>query len=442
MQRFPFQLEGADFLSALGAALLADEMGLGKTIQAVDAADGQGAQRVLVICKAVGKSHWLREFQRHSRIERPGQVLQADTWLKSPRREPLLAAVNYDIVHRPEVLGQLIDARWDVLVCDEMHMLKGGVETRRGQAVLDPARGIHNTAESVWGLSGTPAPNHVGELHPWLRALHPDLLEQYGVLDQEAFLNRFVVHVKTQFGIRPMGTREADTLRELLAPVMLRRMRRNVLPQLPDLVIDEMPLDHDTGRKMIAQASNLADERDMLLRILDTNPDLDDLIALDELGLSALRRLTGMAKTPAVAEYVRQELEGHDKVVVMAWHRDVIENLARDLADFNPVVLHGGTPDADKETAESRFQDNPEHRVFIGQILTAGTTITLTAASRMVMAEWSWSPDDNEQAILRILRIGQDRKCRVTFAGLAGSLDEAVMRVYARKAAAIAEVID
>lgn len=442
MKRFHFQTTGAEFLSARGAALLADEMGLGKTVQAVDGADGQGAQRVLVICKAVGKAHWLREFAHHSSIDRPGQILHTESWLNSNRSEPLVAAVNYDIVHRPEVLGQLLDARWDVLVCDEMHMLKGGVDTRRGQAVLDPGRGLHRTAESVWGLSGTPAPNHVGELHPWLRALHPDLLEQYGVLEQEAFINRFVVHTKTQFGIRPMGTRDADTLRELLASVMLRRKRRDVLPQLPDLVIDDMPLDHDMGRKMIAQASNLADEQAMLLRILDTDPDLDDLIALDDLGLSALRRLTGLAKTPAVAEYVRQELEGHDKIVVMAWHRDVIENLARDLAGFNPVVLHGSTPDADKETAEARFQDDPQHRVFIGQILTAGTTITLTAAHRMILAEWSWSPDDNEQAILRILRIGQNRKCRVTFAGLAGSLDEAVMRVYTRKAQAIAEALD
>ena len=79
---------------------------------------------------------------------------------------------------------------------------------------------------------------------------------------------------------------------------------------------------------------------------------------------------------------------------------------------------------------------------FVGQIITAGTLHNLTAASDLVFAETSWCPADNEQASMRIHRIGQALPCLVRFATLEDSLDMAIQRVCARKLADTSVLFD
>jgi SWI/SNF-related matrix-associated actin-dependent regulator 1 of chromatin subfamily A len=180
-----------------------------------------------------------------------------------------------------------------------------------------------------------------------------------------------------------------------------------------------------------------------ILQALGPDADPEDIIASAEMEASAIRRLYGLAKVPLIARQVEDELEqGQDKVVIFAWHREVITQLAQRLAKYNPVVVMGGTSPSARVEAVDRFQNARNVRVFIGNILSAGTSITLTAANRLIFAEYSWVPADNEQATLRILRIGQGRPCRVSYASLAGSLDEAITSVYQRKAALLAAVFE
>lgn len=438
--RFPFQLEGAEFLSARPRALLGDEQGLGKSAQAIDAATHIGAERVLVLSKAVAKINWSREFAKWSDIERPVCIPRPGE--KIPKSGPSLTVINYDIVHRPEILGRLVRRQWDVLIADEIQMLKAGIESRRGQAVLHPELGLHTTAEFFWGLSGTPAPNHAGDLFAWLKANHPELIADTPTY--EDFLARYTYFQETPYGIRVLGNRDAEGLRALLKPVMLRRRRKKVLPQLPKLTVDTITVE---GKEIPG------------LRALEAHPDIDfvrDLIdglapeenpeaflRISDVDMTTLRRFTGLAKVEAAAELIAEELDnGVDKIVVMCWHRDVIDTLVRLLKKYGARAIHGGTSSADKQTAIDLFQESTKCRVIVGQIQSAGTSITLTAAARMIFVEASWVPGDNEQAVLRIMRIGQQRGCRASFLCLDGSLDEVVMRVYARKVEMLDEFLD
>lgn len=441
--RYPFQIRGADWLSRRDRALLADEMGLGKTVQAIDAADRTGAERVLVVCRAVGRRQWAREFETWSAADRTVQI-PAPGDNVDPRVD--LTVINYDIIHRPEVLRQLVRQRWDVLVLDEMHSLKAGRGSLRGEVVLDRERGLYRRAGVVWGLSGTPAPNHAGDLHPWLSALHPDLIGPELAGSYERFLQHYTYCEQTPYGWRVRGNRRGRELRRLLhdGGVVLRRRRAEVLPELPDLTVDTLPLPPDSRRaaRAVAQLQDHPDADLVRSVLLGMDPDEHPAAAVEawEQDLSTLRRITGLAKIEPVAQQVADELDGgREKVVVMGWHPEVLDTLAERLAEYRPVVVHGRTDPADKEQAEQLFQSDPERRVFLGNILSAGTTITLTAADRMLIAEPSWVPGENEQAILRILRIGQDRHCHVTFPALEGTVDEIIQSVYARKARMITE---
>ena len=131
---------------------------------------------------------------------------------------------------------------------------------------------------------------------------------------------------------------------------------------------------------------------------------------------------------------------GEPKVVIFAHHTEVIHRLRDLLTDHNPVVIHGATPIATRQKAIDRFQTDDSVRVFIGQINSAGTAITLTAASRVVMAEASWVPAENHQAMSRCHRIGQSNPVLVEFMAF-GAIDAAIARALARKSADIDQMI-
>jgi len=444
MNLYPFQQTGAVWLADRDRALLGDEMGLGKTPQAIRAADEIGADTILVVCKAIGREMWRTEFGRwHSAptLAEGAEILYPGRrWRQTPGR---LQIVNYDVIHRPDVLRRLLKRRWDLIIFDEMHSLKGGDQSRRGQAALDPTRGLWTRADVVWGLSGTPAPNHPGELFPWLRALHPELVEG---LDQEGFIRRYCFYKDTPYGTRVTGIRDLPGIRKLLNGIMLRRKRTEVLPELPLLQVDQLILSHKEALPAFVRDTEATDEArrvKALLQALGPDADIEDLMAEAELDLSELRRLYGLAKVPLIVQQVEDELAGgQDKIVVFGWHRDVLIQLKEKLQHHDPVMVIGGTHPRAMQDAVDSFQNDPNCRLFLGNILSAGTTITLTAANRLIFAEYSWTPADNEQAMLRILRIGQDRPCRVSYASLSGSLDQAITSVFTRKAQILSQTFD
>lgn len=444
MNLFPFQREGSIWLADRDRALLGDEMGLGKTVQAIRAAEDLGAQSILVVCKAIGREMWRAEFGRwHSDplFYNSAEILYAGRkWRQTPGQ---LQIINYDVVHRADVLARLLKRRWDLIIFDEMHSLKAGEQSRRGQAALDPTRGLWTRADVVWGLSGTPAPNHPGELFPWLRALHPELVKGF---DQEGFIRRYCFYKDSPYGTRVTGVRDLPGLRKLLDGVLLRRMRRDVLPEMPPLLVDQLVLSHKEALPAFIRETEDSDEArkvKSLLQALGPDADVEDLMAEAEMHSAELRRMYGLAKVPLLAEQVKDELEGgQDKIVVFGWHRDVLIQLQQKLAEYSPVMVIGGTSQQDMADAVAKFQSDPRCRVFLGNILSAGTTITLTAANRLIFGEYSWTPSDNEQAMLRILRIGQGRPCRVSYVSLAGSLDTAITSVFTRKAQILAQTFD
>jgi SWI/SNF-related matrix-associated actin-dependent regulator 1 of chromatin subfamily A len=97
------------------------------------------------------------------------------------------------------------------------------------------------------------------------------------------------------------------------------------------------------------------------------------------------------------------------------------------------VGVHGHTTGPARQRAVDEFQEEEEVQVFVGQIQAAGTGITLTAASQVLIVEQSWVPAENEQAIMRIHRVGQRNACLARFAVIPGSLDEQIAQANVRK---------
>ena len=155
--------------------------------------------------------------------------------------------------------------------------------------------------------------------------------------------------------------------------------------------------------------------------------------------LARLRRITGAAKLGPTLELLREELtdDPEHRVVVLAWHTAVVRGLARGLAPFGSVILEGATPPRARQQAIDRLPSRAGARLLRPDRRRRGRHRPLRAAGHVVLVEQSWNPSDNAQAIARIVRPTQRRASVLArFVALAGSIDEAVAGVLARKAAA------
>lgn len=423
MELRPYQTFGALWLAQSPRAMLGDPPGLGKTPQAVKACQLVGAVRIVVICPAVAVSNWYREWH---------QWWDQDCLVA-------LDVYSYDKVVRDKRLRlELLAEEIDVLILDEAHYLKT-IDSGRTKCIYSPKspeKGIANSATFCWSLSGTFAPNHVGEYWTHLRTLFPHLLERSSksCLGYVGFLQHFTNWRAGEFGVQVLGVRKErrQELRAILNEAGLRREIAEVLPDLP-------PISWGTVTVPAGDATEELMELEAAPEVLALRDHLEETgnFLAPSVHLATLRRLIGRAKARSVACLVREELQQgqYKKVVIWAWHTEVIDTLAASLGAFDPLIVDGRTPQHKRGKIVDHFQKEAGAQVFIGQIQAAGTAITLTAADQVVFVESSWVPDENEQAAKRCHRFGQTRPVFVRISALADSVDELVAATLTRKLA-------
>ena len=470
MKLYPHQQTGVEWLRDRKAALLADEQALGKTITALVAA--QGAERVLVVCPTVVLWNWEVEAEKWQTVhewkncalgagtfQTPWGTkveLEGDLTFRPPvvqviadgkaDVDPLVdvVVVTHGLLLRPWILTQLAAVKWDVMIIDEGHCFKSPT----AQRTIALYETLAPNAEKVWILTGTPCPNHAGELWTHLRGLAPERLltaKAKKPMTEHEFVDRFCHWRETQYGRKVTSNRKdrLPELKERLDGFILRRLKKNVLPDLPSIRFETVhlrPLKLDTALKAL--------DAELSPRVLEAVQGVDDASGFfnavkDGEDFTKFRRLCGMAKAKPVADLLYQELEdgGLDKVVIFAHHKDVVDLIARDLERFGVRTITGATPAKDRAAYVEHFQTDPSVRVIVANIVAGGVGITLTAAADVVFAEQSWTPGDNAQAADRCHRIGQTRRVRVRFMALAGTIDEAITQSLRQKIRMIREVL-
>lgn len=438
----PYQVEGAEWLRSIQGGCLADQMGLGKTVQVVMALP-EDLKRLVILCPAGALSVW----ETHLEDWRPDlshlPVIIAKTGMKSLPEEGIIL-VSYGIVFRGILAGLL--AKWEpeVLVADEAHYLKTK-DTKRTQAALR----ISVRSARVWLVSGTPAPNDVSEFFSLMNISSPERLmdaRSNKPMNFWQWRDKFCKVRETKFGTQIVGTKNKGMLKSRLDGWFLRRKTKDVLKDLPLIRIRDYPLPIDLE-------TLTREERNELIKLADSvnlthladliksgAPDKDDTV-------QRMRQTLGILKAEAMKPMVEELLAEHEKIVLFGWHTRVVRRLFDNAFEYEPAHIDGSTPLDLRKREVSRFQEDPNCRVFCGQILAAGTAITLTAASCVRIVEPSTVPGENLQAIFRIYRIGQ--KAQSVDAGLVygvhpklGKADKSVSRALVAKIAELAEILD
>jgi SWI/SNF-related matrix-associated actin-dependent regulator 1 of chromatin subfamily A len=450
LQLKSFQTEGAEFLAARKDGFLLDEQGVGKTAAAIGACDRVNAQKILVLVPASARLNWIREFEKFSPMDRGAVAIMKQGGTLHPTG---VSVVSYDLIVSDKALrDQMAACAWDAIILDEAQQLKNprSKRTRFLYGRKCDNTGLTARAKYTWRLSGTLAPNNVSEL--WT---HLHCVGAYSK-DWNVFVAEFCTGFDGDFGFRITGAKNTERLKAILKPYVLRRRKDEVLPDLPPLTFERVALeprpvdipvlfpDWLQGRTLDEFKTYLEELNASMAATLAGKSDDAKAAAIAAMAAStsALRRYYGAAIVEAYVEQVRGELRrgDYDKLVVMAHHKCVLERLYAELREFNPLLLWGATKPERRDAMVVAFQTDPLRRVFIGNLVAAGTAITLHASHRLDMLEQDWVPGNNAQAIMRVHRQGQKRHTHIRFFSAARGVHSDIVDTCARKTAELAKV--
>ncbi len=438
---YPYQMEGVAFLAANGRALLADDMGLGKTLQAIAAAHWlyQHAQvkRILIVCPASLKHQWAREIEKFTDL--PVQIIQGSPAGRSVQyhKGDGFYILNYELVLRDlSVINTTLAP--DLLILDEAQRIKNW-QTKIAAAV----KLIHSRYAFV--LSGTPLENRLEDLYSLMQVVDPNVL---GPLWR--YLADF--HVTDERG-KVLGYRNLSTLRQRLAPVMLRRDRRLVSDQLPQRIEQRLDVEmttaqyelHDAALQAAGQLAELSRRRP--LTPSEQNRMMSALqqarMACNAAGLVD-KETVGSPKLDELVNIV-QDLcvqEGLKAVVFSQWElmTQLVEERLRGIG-VGCVRLHGGVPTHKRGDLTDRFHNDDAIQVFISTDA-GGTGLNLQNASVLINLDIPWNPAILDQRIARVHRLGQKKTVQAILLVSSDSYEERVMALVKGKRHLFDNVID
>lgn len=430
----PFQKAGVAYALGRNSTLIGDQPGLGKTMQAICFANEIKARRVLVICPANIRLQWVARINTWTTMRWPYTVHAILHGRHGVHPSAAWTVVSYDLARTGPIWKALAEGLYDLLILDEGHNLKT-IDAARTRTVFgrhdeapQVAAALSSRCGAILDLTGTPLPNRPREIYTAARGLCWDAVDW---LSEDKFTSRFnpSVQRETEEGkiwIDERTGRHGELQARLRANFMVRRMKRTVLPQLKLPVLDIVHVEETGAVKAALKAEKL----------LDIDPENLDGLDMKTFGsVSTVRREMGIAIAPFAAEYVNMVLEGgEEKVVVFAWHTQVVDILMRKLAKYGPLKIDGSTAPSRKPKIVAEFKA-PNKRLLIGNILSLGTgTDELQeVCQRGIAAECSWVPGDNEQAIDRLDRMGQKGTVLFDFLVAKGSYSEHVLGSSLRK---------
>lgn len=432
----PFQRAGVQYAADAKKCFIADQMGLGKTIQALAALEymheqGEVTFPAVVVAPPSLVLNWQNEIAKFF-PHRTSQVVVG-------RKEYPTGEADYTIVGWSNIhtwVKQLVG--YQSYIYDESHAAKNG-DAQRTKAAIKMAK----KAPHVFLLTGTPIKNRPAEYASQLQIIGQ--LRQFG--GKWPFFIRYAGAFKDSWGQWNIkGASHLDELNEILrSTCFIRRTKAQVLHDLkPDestvLKVAPDPAVMKEYRQAEADiATFMAERAAMIAQELGLAPHAAAVIARIKaesnehiVRLGVLWRLAGLAKLPAIRDRIDTHISEGSKIVVAAWHRDVVSTIAD---EYGGLKIQGQMKTADVEEAKRRFQtwsaeDAPV--IAIG-IAAGGEGHTLTAAQDIDLVQQPWTPTETDQVVSRLHRIGQEGSVMATNMLAEDTIDEDMYDIVEHK---------
>ena len=415
---YDFQIEDATKIIKKKRVLLGHEMGCGKTFISVLVGTSLNMPK-LVICPASLRLNWYREITN--------VCPDADVQIQLNAEAPHFGK-DWTIIGYGSVAKFLDDLKkyFNCIFVDECHACKavnnwGNPTSKRAKSVLELADAV----EYCYPLTGTPLPSHNIDLYNILKMLK---CEAFDFNNKWAFLNfanKFCDPKETYFGKDFSGNSNSDQLHALLSNIMVRRLKKDVLPNLKKQR-QFIPLDPHFKREYMNIEKRLYEPEDG-----------DTYMGLAMTG----RKMLSMYKLDAAIDLAETLIDAGESVVIVTNFVDSAD-LLKDHFKDSCCEIRGGMSDQSKQQAIDDFQ-NKKKTVCVLNMQAGGVGITLTAAHTMIIIDYAWVPSDMVQVEDRICRTGQTESCMIYYVYCMNSiLDSLFIEMISSKSANIDTVVD
>lgn len=438
----PYQQRGYHWLRTLDklrmGGILADDMGLGKTVQVISLlkachlAERDRKMTSLVVAPTSLTYNWLSELQRFA-PELSVMVLSGSSAQRASQIEHVKKAkdvevliTSYPLIRRD--IDLLKDMNFRFAILDEAQHIKnagsvGAVAVKQLQA------------ETRFALTGTPMENGTGELWSIFDFVLPGYLLNY-----PAFLRKY------------QDGQDAEDLRRRIRPFLLRRLKKDVLKDLPDKMETTLTaqMTPDQGRVYQAAMLRLKERVNTIMAEKGLGRGRTEVLA----AITELRQICchpalvledytgGSGKMDMLLDILPGAIEGGHRVLLFSQFTSMLKILRRaiETAGFACMYLDGETPPARRLEMTADFNEG-KGQVFLISLKAGGTGLNLTGADMVIHYDPWWNPAAEDQATDRAHRIGQTRKVDVMRLVTHGSIEEQVVDLGQRKKALFDQLI-
>ncbi len=442
---FSYQRKGVLFTAKAGRSLLADDMGLGKTIQAIASAEllrkEMGISKTLIICPTSLKYQWKAEIEKFT--DSTVLVLEGNPLKRSKiyrEDESFYMIMTYNIVSRDWELLNDMDA--DLVILDEAQRIKNW-QTKISRSVKKL------TMPYTIVLTGTPLENRLEELYSIIEFINP-----YKLSPLFSFLSKHQIKQDESGSGKVIGYKDLHSINKTLRPLMLRRIKKNVIKQMPERQ------DKNLFVPMTKEQLRLHTEyNEMVAKIIHKWKKLGFLPEKDRqklmIGLNMMRMACDSTyivdqqtrhdtKIEELMDILEERLEDpREKVVIFSqWKRmtHLVEEELKELG-IGYVHLNGSVPSKHRGDLLNTFRDDPDCRVFLSTDA-GGVGLNLQSASMVVNLDIPWNPAVLEQRIARVYRLGQKHKVQIVNLVSMGTIEHKMLDVLAFKSGLAEGILD
>jgi superfamily II DNA or RNA helicase len=422
-----YQKHGVSWLRFLGdaglGACLADDMGLGKTLQALCALEG----RTLIVAPTSVLVAWREQTARF----RPSLRLNVyhGTARKLDRNSDI-TLTTYGILRQDAAL--LTPEKWDTVILDEAQVIK------------NPDSKIAQTAWSIQGrrritLSGTPIENRLDELWSQMNFLNPGLLPAERREFQEAWESPILVG----------NSRKLQHLRRKIRPFLLRRLKKEVAPELPERTDTVLHCELDPEEQTLYQSLLATARKEVVASLEEGQSTLDALERILRLRQACCHRALlpgesarGSSKLDVLLDTLRESIDGGHRVLVFSQWTSLLDIVSSELSNskIGFTRLDGST--RDRQAVVEEFQSPSGPPVMLLSLKAGGTGLTLTAADHVIILDPWWNPAVEDQAADRAHRIGQSNPVLIQRIVARDTIEERILELQLRKRELARQVLD
>ena len=380
-------------------ACLADDMGLGKTLQAIallSKVHEEKKKKSMVIMPKSLIYNWENEIKRFSPKLKVGIYYGINRDFSSLKKVDIILT-TYGTIRND--IENLLEQKFDLLVLDESQNIKN-INSQTTKAVL-----LLNAKKRV-ALSGTPIENNLLELYSLFRFLNP---EMFGSVQE--FTNDYIVPIQ-----KYSDTSTIEELRKKIYPFLLRRVKKEVLADLPDKIEKLVYVDmNDEHRRFYEE------RRKYYYSLLEKNTssqgNFDKFFVLQ--AINELRHIVSSpeleskkiisSKKEVLIENVIEAIENNHKVLVFVNYLSSIESICDSLKENKIKYLKMTGQTKDRQNLVDKFQNDSRYKVFVMTLKTGGVGLNLVSADTIFIYDPWWNTTVENQAIDRAYRLGQDK---------------------------------